>query len=294
MKKICPCCNKEFTPPTQSVGTGEDIGSLFSCDHCQSVLKWEGDSFKIIHESKWEPIEINGAAEMQEKIQEDIQHGQEGLEADFAIKEDMGKEVTEDFAGENKSEEPFIEDQELQKIEEIPSKNSEENFENVTENHEVFSEQSEQEYNVENDKKEQKKGSEMMNKKSGEQENQEEDWKMMDEEDGEQETNQDFSDVEEYGNAQATSEKGFLRYDIYISGLDSVEIEEQVREVLEDPRFKWDVSEILESQDKGHLVIKNLNPIKAVCLVSDLSFLSVKVSWKQYMALNIKPTQPEE
>ena len=89
-------------------------------------------------------------------------------------------------------------------------------------------------------------------------------------------------------------EKVFLRYDIYISGLDSVEIEKQVREVLEDSRFKWDVNEILKSQDKGHLVIKNLNPIKAAYLVSELSFLSVKISWEQYMALNVKPEQTEE
>ena len=98
---------------------------------------------------------------------------------------------------------------------------------------------------------------------------------------------QDFSDVEEYGNAQASSQKGFLRYDLEISGIYSREIEEQIKAVLEDPRFKWSVAEILKTQKNGVLSIKNLNPIKAVCLISELSFLPVKLSWKQYMALNV-------
>ncbi|MDE0118953.1 MAG: hypothetical protein OXM55_02965, partial [Bdellovibrionales bacterium] len=107
---------------------------------------------------------------------------------------------------------------------------------------------------------------------------------------------QDFSDVEQYGNAQASSEKGFLRYDLRISGLDSSEIEKQVLYILENPRFKWDAGEVLRSQKEGVLTIKNLNPIKAMCLVSDLSFLSVELSWKQYMALNaeIQEESPEQ
>jgi len=97
---------------------------------------------------------------------------------------------------------------------------------------------------------------------------------------------QDFSEVEAYGNAHTSAAKGFLRYDIFINGLDSKEIEEEVLSVLEDPRFNWDAKEILKSQNAGSLTIKNLNPIKAMCLVSELSFLSVDLSWKQYMALD--------
>ena len=78
------------------------------------------------------------------------------------------------------------------------SGNGEEKFENTARDHENFSVQNEQESHLESHEKEQ------------EEEEQEEIGEMREEEDGVQETNQDFSDVEEYGNAQATSGKGFF------------------------------------------------------------------------------------
>ena len=103
-----------------------------------------------------------------------------------------------------------------------------------------------------------------------------------------------FKDVEQYGNAPASSEKGFLRYDLHIAGLDSKEIEKEVFLVLDDPRFNWSAKEILQSQKDGVLEIKNLNPVKAMCLVSELSTVSVQLSWKQYMALDVLSESSEE
>ena len=274
MRKTCPCCSKEFTPPAPSISAEEDIGNLFSCPHCQSVLKWAGDLLKIVHESKINPEEDNLVEKAEEHQQDEVEKV-----ADFVVDEikQEQKEHTQ------KIEEP-LKGQGLQKIEDT-FEDSEENFEAKTRDHK-FSQQKEsylENYEKNKEEKEEVKAL-----------NEEEKWEINEEEDEGQETSQDFSDVEEYGNAQASSEKGFLRYDVYISGLDSVEIEKQVREVLEDPRFKWDVNDVLKSQNKGCLVIKNLNPVKAACLVSDLSFLSVKISWKQYMALNVKPEQVQE
>ena len=296
MKQICPCCNEEFVPPDHSNGMEKDIGSLFSCDHCQSVLKWEGDLLKVVHKSYLEPKIDNGTNDV--KIQRDVQQKKEELKTDFMVEDNKKEEVVQDFEDKkedfkNELEKSFMKDQKPQEIEGVSDETIEESFKDATEDHKDFSSvSSEQEYNLGDNEK----GKELniANEEGEVQKKQEAEWEMIDKEDEVQETNQDFSDVEEYGNAQTTSEKGFLRYDIYISGLDSVEIERQIQEVLEDPRFKWDVNEILESQDKGHLVIKNLNPIKAACLVSELSFLSIKISWKQYMALNVKPEQTEE
>ena len=103
-----------------------------------------------------------------------------------------------------------------------------------------------------------------------------------------------FKDVEQYGNAPVSSEKGFLRYDLHIAGLDSKEIEKEVFLVLDDPRFNWSAKEILQSQKDGVLEIKNLNPVKAMCLVSELSTVSVQLSWKQYMALDVLSESSEE
>lgn len=303
MKHTCPCCNKEFTPPAALVGVEEDIGSLFSCDYCQSVLKWEGGVLKVVHESKQEPEPITlsedsteneesliskedalvGASDESDEMesQNDIQQMEENKEesiADFITEGNNPEEVRKDFDEEGLDdgvESSFMPGQELQDKEPY-DETAEEN--GKKEAHQDFKKNEQiEESSVENLEKEQV-----------------EEWKEMEEEVGVQETNQNFADVEEYGNAQATSEKGFLRYDIYISGLDSIEIEEQIKEVLEDPRFKWDANEILGSQNKGLLVIKNLNPIKAVCLISELSFLSIDLSWKQYMALNVPSTQDEE
>lgn len=303
MKHTCPCCNKEFTPPAALVGVEEDIGNLFSCDYCQSVLKWEGGVLKVVHESKQEPEPITlsedsteneesliskedalvGASDESDEMesQNDIQQMEENKEesiADFITEGNNPEEVRKDFDEEGLDdgvESSFMPGQELQDKEPY-DETAEEN--GKKEAHQDFKKNEQiEESSVENLEKEQV-----------------EEWKEMEEEVGVQETNQNFADVEEYGNAQATSEKGFLRYDIYISGLDSIEIEEQIKEVLEDPRFKWDANEILGSQNKGLLVIKNLNPIKAVCLISELSFLSIDLSWKQYMALNVPSTQDEE
>ena len=110
----------------------------------------------------------------------------------------------------------------------------------------------------------------------------------------EEPTSAHFKDVEQYGNAPASSEKGFLRYDLRIAGLDSKETEKEVLLVLDDPRFNWSAKEILQSQKDGVLEIKNLNPVKAMCLVSELSTLSVQLSWKQYMALDVLSDSSED
>ncbi|MDE0118377.1 MAG: hypothetical protein OXM55_00005, partial [Bdellovibrionales bacterium] len=60
MTQICPCCKKELAPPPPPLSSSastieEDMGDLFSCKHCQSVLKWDkGGELKVIYESKEE------------------------------------------------------------------------------------------------------------------------------------------------------------------------------------------------------------------------------------------------
>ena len=104
-------------------------------------------------------------------------------------------------------------------------------------------------------------------------------------------TSENFSDIESYGNSEDNLDKGFLHYDIIIQGIDSKKIEQKVLSILEEPRFNWMAKEILSLQKDGVLIIKKLNPVKAMRLISELSFLPVTLSWKQYMA--ITELQPE-
>ncbi len=318
MKQVCPCCKKEFSPPPVPSDGLSDMDALLSCDYCRSVLKWEAGSLKVVHESKenffssepesasdTSPAEqqslLHQAEENLENSQsaDDLFSGAEGEEISPPAESEVsppvvGEEVSPVVGGEKELEkEDFSEGagEFLPSKEEAEEHNPSEDFLSAESNSEgeeaslgdssedagVVQAPPDMEHNETSVKEEEELPSE------------EDQWDSP----SSQEVNQDFSDVEKYGNAQASSEKGFLRYDLRISGLDSLEIEQEVLSILEDPRFKWDAKEILESQKEGVLEIKNLNPVKAMCLVSGLSFVSVELSWKQYMALNV-PSEVEE
>ncbi len=329
MKQICPCCKKEFNPPPP-LADGGDMGNLVACEHCNSTLKWIDGALKVVYESKPAPSILETA---EEEEQEGSPLSQESPKADLGeevaiaknpestreqakgesglVEESLSEEnlPAEDvgLAKENLPEEeaglleeslPAVEGEVL--AEELPAVEglSEEDLlaerslsgeEQINNQAEVLKkeegETKDQVFN-ESAKGEEREGEEVVSAENLKEEEQWDDLPL-------QETDQDFSDVEKYGNAPASSEKGFLRYDLQISGLDSLEIEQEVLSVLEDPRFKWSAKEILRSQKKGVLEIKNLNPVKAMCLVSGLSFLSVQLRWKQYMALSA-PTEGEE
>ena len=351
MKQICPCCHQEcdFPSVTQAGGAGgveEDIGNLFSCSHCQSVLKREGSSLKVVYDGSKpdadlesspvepfgfaEPVEPFGPAEPAEPVEpakpakpaeffESVEPAKpaESFEPVESVKpfEPVEPAKPAESFEPVESVEPFEPVEPAKPAESFEPVESVEPFEpaflnneNVSTEEEVFSKANEN-----------KEGAFLKEQESSDAQNvlaRETSFAAKEEgvykepppssvdnseefagaeliEKQEKEVNQDFSDVEEYGNAQSPSGKGFLRYDLCISGLYSVEIEQQVLSALEDPRFQWDAKEILQSQKEGVLVIKNLNPIKAMCLVSDLSFLPVELSWKQYMALNAPREQTE-
>jgi hypothetical protein len=265
MKQMCPCCHQEFTPPT--LGEAGDMGDMFSCDHCQSVFKWENQSLKVVYESQNDPSLSPSVAEESESSSEEIADGQmieedplfyEGdIASDSEAKEEITPPPPEGETGDlSEMEDPL-------ELSELESEDGNVTYEEksgalLEDSSEFISEREEDSMEEESELTEEDKG-----------------------------VSQNFSDVEEYGNAQATSQKGFLRYDLCVVGVDSTDIEKQVLSVLEDPFFKLEARKIVQSQKDGVLVIKNLNPIKAMCLVSQLSFLSVELSWEQYMALDV-------
>lgn len=70
-------------------------------------------------------------------------------------------------------------------------------------------------------------------------------------------------------------------YDVTVQGLDTPELKDQVMEALQDQRFQWTSEDIKKNFRNGALVLKNLNPIKAVLLVIKLQHIDVDISWKQ-------------
>ncbi len=266
MKQVCPCCHQEFSPPP--LGEAGDMGDMFSCDHCQSVFKWENQSLKVVYESQNDPSVSSSVSEGTES------EAPKEEEVDGQMMEEESPSYEEEVVADSEAKgEVALDGEEAGDLSEMDDPLEPSELENESGN--VTYEEKSIDLQDED-------SSEFISEQ--EENSMEEESELVEESEG---VSQNFSDVEEYGNAQATSQKGFLRYDLCVAGVDSTDIESQVLSVLEDPRFHWNAKEIIESQKDGVLVIKNLNPIKAMCLVSELSFLSVDLSWEQYMALDV-------
>ncbi|GIL18097.1 MAG: hypothetical protein BroJett040_18480 [Oligoflexia bacterium] len=90
-----------------------------------------------------------------------------------------------------------------------------------------------------------------------------------------------IQEIRDYGNSETGANP--LSYSIIIEGLDYSEIREKLREVLDDPKMKWDVDEIMARVRGGRLVLDNLNPVKASILVRRIMPLKMKFTWSQHV-----------
>lgn len=89
--------------------------------------------------------------------------------------------------------------------------------------------------------------------------------------------------LNDFANSEVSSGRdGPLLYRVLISGIDTKEIRESIREVLEDSRFAWDSAEIYGRIQKGDLVIDGMSPVKASILVTRIKHLPVTIRWEQY------------
>lgn len=92
----------------------------------------------------------------------------------------------------------------------------------------------------------------------------------------------DLSDIAKFGNSENLARDGSLRYNLFISGIDTVDVREAFREALTDRKFVWDIEQILRSIRHGEVRITNVTPVKAYILISRLRGLPVQVKWEQY------------
>lgn len=88
-------------------------------------------------------------------------------------------------------------------------------------------------------------------------------------------------EIRDYGNSETGANP--LSYSIIIEGLDYTEIREKLREVLDDPKMRWNVDEIMARVRGGRLVLDNLNPVKASILVRRIMPLKIKFTWSQHV-----------
>lgn len=93
----------------------------------------------------------------------------------------------------------------------------------------------------------------------------------------------DLSDIAEFGNSdQASGRDGSLRYNLFITGIDTADVREAFREAITDRKLVWDIDQILRSLKNGEVEIQNVTPPKAYILISRLRAIPVQVRWEQY------------
>jgi hypothetical protein len=88
--------------------------------------------------------------------------------------------------------------------------------------------------------------------------------------------------VSQFDGAEAsTMADGPFYYDVRISGIDTASLKEQVMDALSDKRLGWSPDEIKKKIRMGQLLLEDLNPVRAVLVVTKLQTLDVDVEWDQ-------------
>ena len=90
-------------------------------------------------------------------------------------------------------------------------------------------------------------------------------------------------DIQRYADSEISQAKdGPLLVRILISGIDSKEIRESLREAITDSRFGWDVDAVMSQIAKGELRIENVSPVKASVAINRIKRLPLRIRWEQY------------
>jgi len=93
----------------------------------------------------------------------------------------------------------------------------------------------------------------------------------------------DLSDLARFGNSDSSlGREGPLRYDVWISGIDTADVRTAFREAITDRKFMWDTDAILRTIRNGEVRIKSVSAAKAHVLIVRLRSLPVSVRWEQY------------
>lgn len=88
-----------------------------------------------------------------------------------------------------------------------------------------------------------------------------------------------LSDIAEFANSNEVTSG--LSYSVTIDGIENFALVKALREAMEDSKFGWDTSALLDSIQGGRLVVKRLSPVKASIFIGRIKYLPLTISWKQ-------------
>lgn len=92
-----------------------------------------------------------------------------------------------------------------------------------------------------------------------------------------------MQDVVDFANSAASQgREGLLRFNVSVSGIDSLDIRKKVGEILNDSRFLWDANQLLNQAKNGRIEIRDLTAVKTALLVQRLRTVPVEIYWEQY------------
>jgi DNA-directed RNA polymerase subunit M/transcription elongation factor TFIIS len=87
------------------------------------------------------------------------------------------------------------------------------------------------------------------------------------------------SELESFGNRQTVV--AGISYDLEVTGLDSKEAQELMREAIDDSRLGWHTEDIVREIRTGTCRFKNLTPVQAFVLAKRIQFIDIEMKWKQ-------------
>jgi hypothetical protein len=94
---------------------------------------------------------------------------------------------------------------------------------------------------------------------------------------------EDLRSIAEFGNSEASlAREGAYRFTLYVGGIDTAEIRQEIRFQLSDSRFLWDVDALLATIKNGELIVSDISAVKAALAVQRLKLLPVDLKWEQH------------
>lgn len=99
--------------------------------------------------------------------------------------------------------------------------------------------------------------------------------------------------ISAYANSELSSAKdGPLVVTVIISGIDTKDLRNEIRQAIQDSRFGWDAGAVMASIKGGNLVLPRISPVKASIVINRIKNLAVQIRWEQnaITELEISPT----
>ncbi|MBX7231992.1 MAG: hypothetical protein K1X29_07895 [Bdellovibrionales bacterium] len=97
-----------------------------------------------------------------------------------------------------------------------------------------------------------------------------------------------LGELSDFANSeQSTARDGAYKYDIFISGLDSVDLKQEVKALLSDPLFLFNVESLMSDLHLGELKLPLILPVKAVLLIHRLKAIPVNIRWVQHAVVEL-------